>query len=48
MTGILWHQGENDSNNGNYKFYYKKLLSIIETLRKELNIPDILYFFTIN
>ncbi|HBF7091162.1 TPA: sialate O-acetylesterase [Clostridioides difficile] len=41
LTGILWHQGENDSNNGNYKFYYKKLLSIIETLRKELNIPDI-------
>lgn len=41
LTGILWHQGENDSANGNYKVYYKKLLLIIETLRKELNAPDI-------
>ncbi|WP_312430677.1 sialate O-acetylesterase [Lacrimispora sp.] len=41
LTGILWHQGESDSTNGNYKVYYKKLLSIIETLRKELNSPNI-------
>lgn len=41
LTGILWHQGESDSINGNYKVYYKKLLSIIEVLRKELNAPDI-------
>jgi hypothetical protein len=41
LTGILWHQGESDSMNGNYKVYYKKLLSIIEALRKELNAPDI-------
>ena len=41
LTGILWHQGESDSVNGNYKVYYKKLLVIIETLRKELNAPDI-------
>ena len=41
LTGILWHQGESDSTNGNYKVYYKKLLLIIETLRKELNAPDI-------
>ncbi len=41
LTGILWHQGESDSNNGKYKVYYKKLLSIIETLRKELNSPNI-------
>lgn len=40
LTGILWHQGESDSMNGNYKAYYKKLLLIIETLRKELNAPD--------
>ncbi|KZL90216.1 hypothetical protein CLMAG_39870 [Clostridium magnum DSM 2767] len=32
---------EGDSVNGNYKVYYKKLLSIIEALRKELNAPDI-------
>lgn len=41
ITGILWHQGETDSMNGNYKGYYKKLLLIIEALRKELNAPDI-------
>lgn len=41
LVGILWHQGESDSFNGNYKVYYEKLLLIIETLRKELNTPDI-------
>jgi hypothetical protein len=41
LTGILWHQGESNSNNGNYKVYYKKLLLIIEALRMELNAPDI-------
>ena len=41
LSGILWHQGETDSMNGNYKVYYKKLLLIIEALRKELNAPDI-------
>jgi hypothetical protein len=41
LTGILWHQGESDSANGNYKVYYKKLLLIFEALRKELNSPDI-------
>ncbi|WP_315070194.1 sialate O-acetylesterase [uncultured Clostridium sp.] len=41
LTGILWHQGESDSANGNYKVYYKKLLLIIEAFRKKLNAPDI-------
>lgn len=41
LTGILWHQGESDSVSGNYKEYYKKLLLIIETLRKELKAPNI-------
>lgn len=41
LVGILWHQGESDSYNGNYKEYYKKLLVIFETLRKELNVLDI-------
>lgn len=41
LTGILWHQGESDSSNGNYKVYYKKLHLIIETLRKELNSHNI-------
>ncbi|MCU9614532.1 sialate O-acetylesterase [Caldibacillus lycopersici] len=41
LTGILWHQGESDSMNGNYKVYYNKLLSIMDAFRKELNAPDI-------
>ena len=41
LTGILWHQGESDSNDGKYKDYYEKLRIIIETLRNELNVPDI-------
>lgn len=41
LIGILWHQGESDSINGNYKVYYKKLLLIIDTLRKKLNAPNI-------
>ncbi|WP_434799317.1 sialate O-acetylesterase [Terrisporobacter vanillatitrophus] len=41
LVGILWHQGESDSFNGNYKVYYKKLLLIIEALRKELDAPHI-------
>ncbi len=41
LTGILWHQGESDSNNDNYKVYYEKLLLIINSLRKELNAPTI-------
>ena len=41
LAGILWHQGETDSFNGNYKVYYEKLLVIIDAVRKELNAPDI-------
>lgn len=41
LAGILWHQGESDSYGGNYKSYYEKLRVIIETLRKELNAPDV-------
>ncbi|WP_400245350.1 sialate O-acetylesterase [Niallia sp. JL1B1071] len=41
LTGILWHQGESDSMNGNYKVYYNKLFSIVEALRVELNAPDL-------
>lgn len=41
LTGILWHQGESDSYNGNYQQYYKKFQHIITTLREELNVPNI-------
>ncbi|MBY3620951.1 sialate O-acetylesterase [Acinetobacter sp. CUI P1] len=41
LSGILWHQGESDSSNGNYKVYYQKLLLIVTALRKELDAPNI-------
>ncbi|WHY16880.1 sialate O-acetylesterase [Paenibacillus sp. G2S3] len=41
LSGVLWHQGESDSSNGNYKVYYQKLLLIVTALRKELNAPNI-------
>nr|WP_239585427.1 sialate O-acetylesterase [Amphibacillus cookii] len=34
LTGILWHQGESDSNNDNYKVYYEKLLISRFVLKK--------------
>jgi hypothetical protein len=41
LSGILWHQGENDSNGQKYRLYIEKLALIIKSLRKELNAPDI-------
>ena len=41
LSGILCHQGESDSSNGNYKVYYQKLLQIVTALRKELEAPNI-------
>lgn len=38
---ILWHQGENDSSDGNYQTYYKKLWVIVETLRNQLNAGEV-------
>lgn len=41
LSGILWHQGESDSYGQKHQLYKEKLSLIIETLRKELNAPDI-------
>jgi hypothetical protein len=41
LSGILWHQGENDSFAGRSDFYYDKLSVIVEAFRKELNVPEI-------
>lgn len=38
---ILWHQGENDSSDGNYRTYYKKLRVIVEVLRNQLNAGEV-------
>ena len=41
LIAILWHQGENDSQSGKYKDYYKKLERIVNRLREELDAPEI-------
>ncbi|MBN8191877.1 sialate O-acetylesterase [Bacillus sp. NTK074B] len=41
ICGILWHQGESDSQHSLHETYYEKLSHIIETLRKELNLQSV-------
>lgn len=41
LAGILWHQGESDSQDGKYKTYYAKLAEIVKQLRLELAAPDV-------
>lgn len=41
LIGILWHQGENDSSDGKYRTYYKDLKVLVDTLRIELNAPEL-------
>ena len=41
LSGILWHQGENDSFGGLSALYYDKLSIIIDAFRRELDAPHI-------
>lgn len=41
LAGILWHQGESDSDSGKYKTYYEKLYRLVTDLREALNAADI-------
>lgn len=41
LTGILWHQGENDSFGGLSALYYGKLSIIVDAFRAELDAADI-------
>lgn len=41
LAGILWHQGESDSDGGKYRTYYEKLYKIVTCLREELDVPDV-------
>lgn len=41
ISGILWHQGENDCSPEKAEKYVEKFSIITETLRKELNIPKV-------
>jgi hypothetical protein len=41
LRGILWHQGESDSNAENAPTYATRLAAMIVALRKELDAPDV-------
>jgi hypothetical protein len=41
LTGILWHQGENDSFGGLSALYHDKLSIIVDAFRAQLDAPDI-------
>ncbi|MFH6943535.1 sialate O-acetylesterase [Flavobacterium aquidurense] len=41
LSGILWHQGENDSFAGRSAEYYNKLAVIVAAFRNELGVPEI-------
>lgn len=41
LKGILWHQGESDSNEKDAELYEDRLVELINTLRKELKAPDV-------
>ena len=41
LKGILWHQGEGDSNDESAGLYEQRLDEFIQTLRKELGSPDV-------
>jgi hypothetical protein len=40
LKGILWHQGESDSNENDAALYEDRLVELIDTLRMELNAPE--------
>ncbi len=41
LKGILWHQGESDSNAEAAPLYEEKLYQLIARFRKDLNAPDV-------
>ena len=40
LKGILWHQGESDSNEKDAKLYEDRLVKLINTLRTDLYTPE--------
>jgi hypothetical protein len=41
LKGIIWHQGESDSRQENYREYEQHLVNLIESLRREFNNPNL-------
>lgn len=43
FKGVIWHQGESDSNAKDGPLYAQRLTELIERLRHDLNVPDLLF-----
>ena len=41
LKGILWHQGESDSNENDAEQYEDRLVKLVSTLRMDLRAPDV-------
>jgi len=41
LKGILWHQGEGDSNEVDAERYEERLIALIRSLRADLGVPDV-------
>jgi len=41
LKGILWHQGESDSNGDDAELYEDRLVALIDVLRTDLGTPDV-------
>ena len=41
LKGILWHQGEGDSNEESAPVYEQNLVSFVQRVRKDLGLPDV-------
>ena len=41
LKGILWHQGESDSNENDAELYEDRLATLIDVLRMDLDAPDV-------
>lgn len=47
LKGILWHQGESDSNESDAKLYEDRLVALISNLRMDLDMPDVPFIVAI-
>lgn len=41
LKGILWHQGESDSNEGRAEVYEEKLHELVQRFRRDLDAPNV-------
>lgn len=41
IAGVLWHQGEADCGDAQYRFYQEKLRAILNAFRKDLDLYDV-------